>query len=38
MLSSYDAIRFYKLDSERRKRIIRRLKEDIAREEKISSQ
>ena len=35
MLSSYDAIRFYKLDSERRKRIIRRLKEDLAREEKI---
>jgi predicted nucleotidyltransferase len=35
MRSSYDAIRFYKLDSERRKRIIRRLKEDLAREEKI---
>jgi predicted nucleotidyltransferase len=35
MQSSYDAIRFYKLDSERRKRIIRRLKEDLAREEKI---
>jgi predicted nucleotidyltransferase len=35
MRSSYDAIRFYKLDSERRKSIIRRLKEYLAREEKI---
>jgi predicted nucleotidyltransferase len=35
MQSSYDTIRFYKLDSERRKKIIRRLKEDLAREEKI---
>ncbi|MGA2768764.1 MAG: nucleotidyltransferase domain-containing protein [Candidatus Bathyarchaeia archaeon] len=35
MRLSYDTIRFYKLDSERRKSIIRRLKEDLAREEKI---
>jgi predicted nucleotidyltransferase len=35
MQSSYDAIRFYKLDPKRKKKIIRRLEELLAREERI---
>lgn len=35
MQSSYDTIRFYKLDSKGRKSIIRKLKEDLARIEKV---
>ncbi len=35
MQSSYDAIRFYKLDSKRKEKIIRNLKEILAKEERI---
>jgi predicted nucleotidyltransferase len=34
-MQSYDAIRFYKLDPEKKKKIIRRIGEHLAREERI---